>query len=92
MELFYAADAVVGPHGAGFAHLAFCNPKTPFLEFFSPAYTCPCYWFLCHHMEHPYYYLFGEGEHLPDGIHSGSDPDILIDPNKLTTLLKRICN
>ena len=33
VDLFNNADCVVGLHGAGFANLAFCNPKTKVIEF-----------------------------------------------------------
>ncbi len=88
MELFHAAEIVVGPHGAGFSHLVFCNPGTPFLEFFHPGYVNVCYWHLSNVMKHPYYYLFGEGERYPDGVAPPIDPDITVDLTKLKQTLE----
>lgn len=81
-ELFAAAEAVIGPHGAGFSHLVFCHPKTPVLEFFSPCYTHPCYWHLADRIALDYYYLFGEAK--PEG----DDPDIALDLDKVIASLK----
>jgi Glycosyltransferase 61 len=87
-EFFLSAEAVVGPHGAGFSHLVFCKPKTPFLEIFSPAYFNPCYWHVSERVNLDYYYLFGEGKRYPDGFKTGTDPDILVDVTRLETSLK----
>ncbi|MCC5832407.1 MAG: glycosyltransferase family 61 protein [Chlamydiales bacterium] len=90
IELFRSAECVVGPHGAGFSHLAFCDPGTPFLEFFHPGYVNICYWNLCSIMGHHYYYLFGEGERYPDRFDPKIDPDITIDIKKLKMTLELI--
>ncbi len=82
-ELFQAAQVVVGPHGAGFSHLVFCQPGTPFLEIFSPAYFNPCYWQLSERVGLSYHYLFGEGERYPPGARFHLDPDITVDLKKL---------
>lgn len=88
MELFYAAERVVGPHGAGFSHLVFCQPGTPFLEIFSPAYVNICYWHVSCRVGLPYFYLFGKGEAYPDGFDPHLDPDITIDLDQLEASLK----
>lgn len=88
MELFYSAERVVGPHGAGFSHLAFCQPGTPFLEIFSPAYVNICYWHVSCRVGLPYFYLFGKGEAYPDGFDPHIDPDIEVDLDQLEASLK----
>ena len=45
-RLFYDADIVVAPHGAGLANLVFCRPGTKVLEIFSPNWMPPCYFIL----------------------------------------------
>ncbi|MCH9627487.1 MAG: hypothetical protein S4CHLAM2_11280 [Chlamydiales bacterium] len=92
MELFHAAEMVVGPHGAGFSHLVFCHPGTPFLEFFHPGYVNVCYWHLSNVTRHPYYYLFGEGKRYPDGVAPPIDPDITLDLAKLKQTLEMMLN
>jgi capsular polysaccharide biosynthesis protein len=81
-ELFYAADAVVGPHGAGFSHLVFCRPHTPVLEIFSPPYVNLCYWHVCNRVSLSYHYLFGED------LKVTGDPDIEVNLSKLEASLK----
>lgn len=87
-ELFLAAEAVVGPHGAGFSHLVFCQPKTPFLEIFDPAYFNPCYWHVSDRVGLEYHYLLGEGQRFPDGFQTHLDPDITVNLDQLEASLK----
>ncbi|MCH9625716.1 MAG: hypothetical protein S4CHLAM123_08940 [Chlamydiales bacterium] len=84
---FASAEAVVGPHGAGFSHLVFCDPKTAVLEFFAPAYTHLCYWQIANCVDLEYHYIFGEGAHYPKGVNTGLDPDIEVNPNKIRAAL-----
>ena len=39
-NLFYNAEFVVSPHGAGLTNLLFCRANTKVIEFFSPTYLC----------------------------------------------------
>lgn len=87
-EYFLAAQAVVGPHGAGFSHIVFCQPKTPFLEIFSPAYFNPCYWHVSNRVGLEYYYQFGDGERYPDGFQTKLDPDIVVNLDQLQASLE----
>jgi capsular polysaccharide biosynthesis protein len=86
-ELFLAAEAVVGPHGAGFSHLVFCHPRTPILEIFAPAYCNVCYWHVSEQAGLTYHCLFGEGERYPDGVDTHLDPDITVNLNQLKASL-----
>lgn len=47
-ELFAAACAIVGPHGAGFTNIAWCQPTTVLLEFLNPNWTVPCFHDMAH--------------------------------------------
>jgi hypothetical protein len=87
-ELFQSAEAVVGPHGAGFSHMVFCKPGTPCLEIFSPAYVNPCYWHVSDRVGLKYFYFFGEGQEYPDFYSTHLDPDIIVDLKKLEASLK----
>ncbi len=42
-EMFAAADAVIGPHGAGLTNTVFCRPGTVVLELFN-AHIAACFW------------------------------------------------
>jgi hypothetical protein len=56
----------VAPHGAGLANLLLCRPGTKVLELYEPNYVNTVYWYLSNHFGLDYYYMFGEGERLPD--------------------------
>lgn len=90
MELFYNASAIIGPHGAGFSHIVFCDPGTPFLEFFSPTYVPAYYWRICNRASLPYYCLIGKESFPVDMKHHPLDHDIEIDLNKLKAILKQM--
>ena len=46
VRLFANADAIVAPHGAGLANLAFCRPETRVIELFASRYTPRYYEYL----------------------------------------------
>lgn len=64
---FASADIIVAPHGAGLSNLVYCRPGTQVIECFSPQYVNVCYWGLCEQLKLPYFYIIGEGPHLPEG-------------------------
>lgn len=39
-EVFYNAEFIISPHGAGLTNLMFCRPETKVIEIFSPTYLC----------------------------------------------------
>ena len=43
VDLFRQAEYIIGPHGAGFANLAFARPGSTFVEFFPRSYFSPSY-------------------------------------------------
>ncbi len=47
IRLFAEAAVVVGPHGAGFTNLLWCQPGTKVLEFFYGGYTPPYFYYIC---------------------------------------------
>ena len=88
VQLFASSEIVVGPHGAGFSHLAFCQEGTPFLELYAPAYVNVCYWHLACAAKLPYHYMFSEGERYPEFFDPKLDPDLEVDPKKFEEALK----
>jgi Glycosyltransferase 61 len=60
INLFRNADYIIGPHGAGFVHLAFSKPGTTFIEFFSRAHHSPSYNRLSSIRRLKYGFLVGE--------------------------------
>lgn len=47
VRLFREAEAVVGPHGGGFANLVWCQPGTKVLEILGSNSVRRCYWSIC---------------------------------------------
>ncbi|MEG4798142.1 glycosyltransferase family 61 protein [Microcoleus sp. LAD1_D1] len=47
IRLFAEAAVVVGPHGAGFTNLLWCQRGTKVLEFFYGGYTPPYFYYIC---------------------------------------------
>ncbi|NER07624.1 MAG: DUF563 domain-containing protein, partial [Okeania sp. SIO3C4] len=58
--LFASAKVIVGPHGAGFTNIVFCNPGTKFLELHTPISVRPWYHIISDRCGLEYYYLIGE--------------------------------
>lgn len=54
-----SARLVVGPHGAGLARTAFCQPGARIVELFSPAWVEPYYWTLAVAGGRPYTAIVG---------------------------------
>lgn len=48
--MFASAKVVMGPHGAGFSNIAFCQPETCVIELFN-SHIAPCFWTLSHHLQ-----------------------------------------
>jgi capsular polysaccharide biosynthesis protein len=91
--LFYNADFIIGPHGAGFTNIVFCKTGTKVLDIFSPNWVNPCYWTIANELELKYAYLIGKGKRPNDF----DDPqkkadDILVDINKLELLIEKLSN
>jgi hypothetical protein len=62
IELFYDAEMVVAPHGAGLANLVFgSNAKV--IELFPSPFVVPHYYFLAKACGHEYTWLNGNGRH-----------------------------
>ena len=68
MNLFYNAEVIVAPHGAGLSHLVFADLKVRVLELFAPIYVQQHYWHISNVMGFDYHYLLGEdkGERCVD--------------------------
>lgn len=87
VQLFYNADVVVAPHGAGLTNLVFCRPGTKVVEIYSPKHMNPCYWYLSNHVNLDYYYIIGKklSQH-PESVERG-DP-IVVNLDDLSKIVK----
>lgn len=59
-QLFYDADEIVAPHGAGLANLVFCRPGIKVLEILPPKWMPPCYFVLAKSARLNYSYLVAD--------------------------------
>ena len=48
IKLFYNAECVIGPHGAGLANIAFCREGTKVIEINTPYRTSTCFYDIAH--------------------------------------------
>lgn len=86
--LFARADAVVGPTGAGFVHLALADPGTIVLEFINPEAKDLHFWSAANILGQPYYYL-STTTVGGDGGGVGSSGDVQVDVDVLERTLDR---
>lgn len=87
IQLFASAKAIVGPHGAGLANLAFCEPGTRVIEIFHAEHIVPTYWMISNHNALDYYMLYGQGRPDP-AVHFLGSEDIYVDIDRLDQTLK----
>jgi len=60
IDLFREAEFIVGSHGAGFAHLAFAQPGTRFIEFFEQGHFNRCFYQIAGVRKLNYGFLVGQ--------------------------------
>lgn len=63
IRLFQEAAVVVGPHGAGFTNLLWCEPGTKVLEFFNGGYTPPYFYYISQILGLEYSYIVEPSNH-----------------------------
>ena len=91
--MFSQCESIIGVHGSGFGNLAFISPNTKILDILAPKHFDCYYWMITNNRASHYAYLFGKGEHLPDGtdlVQNKIDDNIDVDMNDLNTLLIKL--
>jgi len=92
IQLFFSAQAVVAPHGAGLTNITSCRPATKVIEFFSPNWIDPCYWWISEFLNLDYHHFMGKGvrpeEFKDDNPYWAGADDILVDPGKLVQCIR----
>lgn len=72
VALFAGAEAIAGPHGAGFTNMVFARRGAAVLEILAPTHPIPCYWALAAACGHRHACIGTS----TDGRHA--DPDALV--------------
>lgn len=74
VELFYDAEIVIAPHGAGLTNLIFSD-NIHVLEFFDGRNVIPHYYYLCKSLNHNYKYILNDRKKI-DKIQKGFRVDL----------------
>jgi hypothetical protein len=80
IELFYNAESVVAPHGAGLANLIFSD-RIRVLEIFPFKYIKPSFFYLSKSLGHQYYYVCCNSDWLND--------DFVVDVPKVVEIVRQ---
>ena len=72
IELFYDAEIVIGPHGAGMNHIMF-SEQINVIDLFANNLTSPYIYYLCKSLGHHYHFL---GANAP-GFNDNFSVDVL---------------
>lgn len=88
IRLFQEAAVVVGPHGAGFTNLLWCQPGTKVIEFFNGGYTPPYFYYIARVLGLDYSYMVEPSSHSEHW--SLEAYDMIVDTEVLQRELKRI--
>jgi hypothetical protein len=84
IELFYDAEVVVGPHGAGFSNIIF-SENIQVLELFPYQFIVPYFYYLAKSMGHTYHYLCGNCQYKKV---KGWNDNFVVDIPKLQEILE----
>jgi capsular polysaccharide biosynthesis protein len=87
VRIFASARAIVAPHGAGLANLAFCAPGTKVIEMLPPNYVSNYFWHLSNQVGLQHYHLLGESYVKPREDWWDGSADFTVDADKLRRLL-----
>ncbi|MGO4729040.1 glycosyltransferase family 61 protein [Paenibacillus sp. 2KB_22] len=86
VQLFASAEAIVAPHGAGLANLAFCRKGTLVIEIFHIRHVIPTYWMISNHNELDYYMMYGQEDGTTQECFPGLE-DFFVDLDRLEQTL-----
>jgi capsular polysaccharide biosynthesis protein len=87
ISLFYSAEYVIGPHGAGMANLTFCNPGCKVVELFPETYKIDLYKKISDAVGADYKSLGGHKMSSMDNYWRDQHSDFFVDPGPLAALV-----
>ncbi|OJW71429.1 MAG: hypothetical protein BGO59_20100 [Spirosoma sp. 48-14] len=87
--IYRDADFIVGPHGASFSNLIWCQPGTQLLELFAPTYYPDFFRYLANVLSMRYAAYF-QGEAHPGNWTRGLEDDITVSIPEIEQCLKKM--
>ncbi|MEG9224984.1 glycosyltransferase family 61 protein [Aeromicrobium sp. Sec7.5] len=93
IDVFSAAEMVVGPHGAALTNLLFAPAGVTVLELFTAAYVNQCYWSISRSIPDAHYEYLVDGDVTRYGPGSPMNAilaDIEIDPARVAATVDRL--
>ena len=88
MAIFNNAKIIIGPHGAAYANIVWCKPKTHLVELFAKNYYLPYYRYLAVKLDLNYSAIFENN--VEDTHYSHLYEDMTIDPQRVQQALEEI--
>ncbi|WP_299289384.1 glycosyltransferase family 61 protein [uncultured Mucilaginibacter sp.] len=90
ISLYKNAKVIIGPHGASFSNIIWCDPGTKLVELFSNGYDSPNFRYLTKILELKYYAIFENG--VKETHYTNLYNDSYIEPNNFKIALSSILN
>ncbi len=91
-QLYNGAQFILGPHGASFANVLWCEPGTTLFELFPNDYMPEYYRYMAQVLELPYY-AYCQGDGSAEASHySNLNKDVSVSIDELETRLDRLFN
>ena len=93
IDVFAAAEMVVGPHGAALTNLLFAPEGVTVLELFTASYVNQCYWSISRSIPDAHYEYLIDGDvtrHGPGSPMNAILADIEIDPARVVAAVDRL--
>lgn len=88
--LFKGAEVIVGPHGAGFTNLLFCQENNLIIELFPESYVNQCFWTIASQKRLRYGYITSQLMLHTDETNHLKDSDFTIATSDLFRMLKQL--
>jgi hypothetical protein len=92
INLFYNADCVIGPHGAGLSNIAFCREGTKVIEINTPYRTSTCFYDIAHYRSLRYQLHVAKPDHRGffsfDPTNGFGDSNMTVEPVTFAALVR----
>ncbi|MEZ0487031.1 DUF563 domain-containing protein [Fibrella sp. GW2-5] len=90
VAIYKSASFVIGPHGASFSNLIWCEPGTHLLELLSPNYTPNFFQYMCHVLGHQYSAYYNGKPARNRGVVESLEEDITVSVAEIEIYLNKL--